>query len=249
MKVLLTGDAGRLGVVARGVLEAAGHEVTGFDFTRGDDVLDAAAVRAAASGKDAIVHLAGMADDRDGADDAVMQINVAGTWNVLLAASEAGVERVVYASSGKAIGMLERDPAYLPVDDAAPGLPSGTYALSKWLSEEMCESWSRRTGIPTICLRPVLVLDDDGWERFAGFDELPPARGKAWHLAVFVDVDDVASAIALSLSAADPPAHARLLLCADEIASERTTAELVAERLPDVPVARASRSSPGRGAR
>jgi nucleoside-diphosphate-sugar epimerase len=175
-----------------------------------------------------------MADDRAGADDAVMKVNVAGTWNVLLAAEACGAGRVVYASSGKAIGMLERDPPYLPLDDAAPGLPSSTYGLSKWLSEEMCESFSRRTGIRTLCLRPVLVLDEDGWDRFASFDELPPARGKAWHLAVFVDVVDVANAIALAVAVDDPPQHARLLLCADEVASERTTAELVAEKLPNV---------------
>jgi nucleoside-diphosphate-sugar epimerase len=130
--------------------------------------------------------------------------------------------------------MLERDPPYLPLDDAAPGLPGSTYGLSKWLSEEMCSSFSSRTGISTLVLRPVLVLDDEGWERFASFDELPPARGKAWHCAVFVDVVDVARAIASAVALDDPPAHARMLLCADEVASERTTAELVAEKLPDV---------------
>jgi nucleoside-diphosphate-sugar epimerase len=98
----------------------------------------------------------------------------------------------------------------------------------------MCEAWSRSTRIPTLCLRPVLVLDDEGWERFASFDELPPPSGRAWHLGVFVDNDDVAAAIALSVSCADPPVHSRMLLCADEIAAERPTAELVREWVPHV---------------
>ena len=235
MKVLLTGDSGRLGVAAREALTAAGHSVVGFDLARGDDILDAAAVLEAARGTDAVVHLAGLADDRSGSPDAVMQVNVCGTWNVLLAAAEAGCSRVVYSSSGKALGMLERDPGSLPLDDAAPGMPSTPYGLSKWLSEQMCEAWSRKTGIPTLCLRPVLVLDEEGWERFAAFDELPPARGSAWHLGVFVDVDDVAAAIALAVGVPDPPLHSRMLLCADEVAAERPAAEIAREWIPAVP--------------
>jgi nucleoside-diphosphate-sugar epimerase len=234
VRVLVTGDQGRLGVTLRGRLEAEGVEVRGFDAAAGDDVLDADAVRAAARGCDAIVHLAGLAEDRGGAPERFMALNVSGTYHVLLAAKEAGVERVVYASTGKALGMLERDPAYLPMDDAHPGLPSRPYGLSKWLSEELCEAFTNETGIATLCLRPVLVLDDDGWATLGAGDELPEARSGRWHLGVFVDNDDVAEAFALALSCPDP-GHVRLLLCADEIASRRPTAQLVAERLPDVP--------------
>ena len=65
MKVLLTGHLGILGSVVCSELEAAGHLVTGFDLAVGDDVTDAAAVAAAASGHDAIVHLAGIAGDNE----------------------------------------------------------------------------------------------------------------------------------------------------------------------------------------
>ncbi|HEY4278055.1 MAG TPA: NAD-dependent epimerase/dehydratase family protein, partial [Conexibacter sp.] len=214
--------------------EAAGHLVSGFDLASGDDVRDAAALSAAAAGHDAIVHLAGLAGDREERPDEVMAINLTGTWNVLLAARDAGVKRVVYASSGKALGMLEREPDYLPVDDAHRGLPSRPYALSKWLSEEMCEAFTRETGIATICLRPVFVADDGWWARLRFEAELPPAPGAAWHLGVIVDVRDVAAAFAAALDCPDP-GHARLLLCADEIAADRPTAELVLEQLPQVP--------------
>ena len=233
MKVLLTGDRGRLGVAARDALVEAGHEVSGFDVDRGD-ILDAAAVCGALVGMDAVVHLAGLADDRGGAPEQVLTVNLLGTWNVLAGAQACGVGRVVYASSGKALGMLERDPDYLPVDDAHRGLPARPYGLSKWLAEEMCEVFTQSTGIPTICLRPVLVLDAAGYDRLAGLAELPPATTAAsWHLAAFVDVEDVAAAIVASVEC-DHPGHARLLLCADEVGSDRPSAELAAEHFPNV---------------
>jgi len=232
LRVLVTGDRGRLGVAVRARLEQTGHELRGFDATDGDDARDLAAVRAAAAGCDAIVHLAGLADDRDAPADQIMAVNLGGTFNVLLAARSAGVRRVVYTSSGKALGMLERPPAYLPVDDAHPGLPSRAYGLSKWLAEQCCEAFTNDTGIPTICLRPVLVLDDDGWRGLDGIDELPPGRGTSWHLNVFVDVGDVAAAVALALECPDP-GHVRALLCADEVAAAVPTVELVARHLPD----------------
>jgi nucleoside-diphosphate-sugar epimerase len=230
---LLTGDRGRLGVPVRARLEADGHEVAGFDALDGHDVRDAAALREAAAGAEAIVHLAGLPDDLDAAPGDVMAVNVLGTFNVLLAARAAGASRVVYASSGKALGLLERPPAYLPVDDAHPGLPSRAYGLSKWLAEQACEAFTNETGIATICLRPVLVLDAAGWAALDGCDELPPGRGASWHLGVFVDADDVAEAVAASLTCPDP-GHVRALLCADEVGSARAAADLVAEHLPGV---------------
>ena len=120
MRILLTGDRGRLGVPLRRHLEHEGHDVAGFDLRRGDDILDAGAVECAADGVDAIVHLAGMADDLSTGAADVMQVNLVGVWNVLLAARANSVERVINMSSGKAIGMLQRDPAYLPLDDDHP---------------------------------------------------------------------------------------------------------------------------------
>jgi nucleoside-diphosphate-sugar epimerase len=234
VRILLTGDRGRIGVVVRATLEAHGHRVAGFDAATGDDVRDAEVVRGAAQGNEVIVHLAGLADDRAGSPEEIMAVNVLGTWNVLLAAVDAGVSRVVYASSGKALGLLERDPAYLPVDDEHPGLPSRPYGLSKWLAEQLCESVTNETGIATICLRPVLVLDGEGWASLGTQAELPPGRGRSWHLGVFVDVGDVAEAVAAAVVCPDP-GHVRALLCADEIGALRPSVELVAQHLPSAP--------------
>jgi len=233
VKILLTGDRGRIGGPTRAVLEAAGHDVRGFDAAAGDDVRDAQAVLAAAAGAEAIVHLAGLPDDLGAPPADVVAVNVLGTHHVLLAAEAVGAQRVVYASSGKALGMLEQPPEYLPIDDAYPAVPRRPYGLSKWLSERLCQAFTERTGIATICLRPVRVLDGEAWEALAGVDELPPAREGSWHLGVFVDVDDVADAVVASLECPDP-GHVRALLCAADVGSTRPTAELVAEHLPGV---------------
>src|SRR5690606_7067995 len=124
--------------------------------------------------------------------------------------------------SGKALGMAERPPAYLPIDDAHPGLPSRPYGLAKWLSEELCQAFTADTGTATICLRPVFVVCPDDPPR-------PPAPPDApWDLGVWVDVHDVADAVLAALRCPDP-GHTRLLLCADDLAGdgEESTLELV----------------------
>jgi nucleoside-diphosphate-sugar epimerase len=136
-------------------------------------------------------------------------------------------------SSGRALGILERDPDYLPVDDDHRGLPSVPYALSKWLSEEMCDAFTRRTGVQTICLRPVQVFDDADYDRALRQHPSDRPGSRWWHLGVHIHVQDVASAVAGAVACSAPP-HARLLLCAADIADRRPTLELVAKHLPHV---------------
>lgn len=234
MKVLLTGHRGRLGPATLDRLRADGHEVRGFDLADGDDIMNAAAIRSAARGMDAIVHSAGLPEDRNGPPADTLAINLAGTSNALVAAEQEGVKRFVFQSSGKSLGMLERDPDYLPVDDDHRGLATRPYGLSKWLAEEMCAAFTQRTGIATICLRPVAVFDAAGYARMLQTPPSPTPPGRPWHLGVHIDVRDVADAAARAV-VCPSPGHARLLLCAADIADRRPTLELVAEHLPKVP--------------
>ena len=100
MKVLLTGNRGRLGPSIERRLLEDGHAVAGFDLESGDNILDAAAVMRAANGVNAIVHVAGVAGDRGRPASEVLAVNLSGTANVLIAAETQGVERVVYLSIG-----------------------------------------------------------------------------------------------------------------------------------------------------
>jgi nucleoside-diphosphate-sugar epimerase len=90
VRVLVTGDRGAVGVPVAGWLRRAGYEVAGFDRAGGADVLDVAAVRRAARGCGAVVHLAALAHDSAGSPEQIMAVNVLGTWHVLLAAEAAG---------------------------------------------------------------------------------------------------------------------------------------------------------------
>ena len=103
MTVLLTGGAGFIGSVVRDLLQAAGHDVVVFDRAADsrDDVTDLDRVRSAVAGCQVVVHLAakvGLGIELGDIDDYVRQ-NDLGTAVVLRAAAEAGVARVVYASS------------------------------------------------------------------------------------------------------------------------------------------------------
>ena len=106
MQVLVTGNRGRIGSVIENQLHEAGHTVVGFDRSDGHDILDGKAVRVAAQGCDAVIHLASLLGRRDDDPDETMSIGVQGTWHVLMAAQEAGAQRIVYFSSVNALGVF-----------------------------------------------------------------------------------------------------------------------------------------------
>ena len=203
--VLLTGSAGSIGRVVAARLEREGWTVRPFDLATGDDLRDEHAVRAAAVGCDAIVHAGAIPHDSLGSAADIMATNVLGTWHVLLAAEQSGVERVVAFSSLQVFGFFDGEgvPEYLPVDDDHPRRAARPYGLSKRLAEDMCDAWTRRTAIPTVVLRPVTVVTDDSLRRLVPTD---------MECGAFVHVDDVADAVAKSL-VVPVDGHVRLILC------------------------------------
>jgi UDP-glucose 4-epimerase len=154
MRVLVTGNEGMVGTEVQTVLAANGHAVAGYDLRHGQNILDMNTLTTAASGCNAIIHLA--VSENQFSESEEMHINLLGTWNVLLAAEAAHVSRVIYMSSVDALGIFQGEgvPLYLPIDDEHPTFPRTTYAIGKRLAEEMCQFWSSRTGIPLLCLRP-----------------------------------------------------------------------------------------------
>jgi UDP-N-acetylglucosamine/UDP-N-acetyl-alpha-D-glucosaminouronate 4-epimerase len=76
-------------------------------------------------------------------------VNVEGTLNVLLAARDEGVQRIVFASSSSVYG----DGGELPRREANPTNPSSPYAVSKLAAERYCSSFSKIYGLETVSLR------------------------------------------------------------------------------------------------
>ena len=117
------------------------------------DVTDRASVARALAGIDTLYHCA--ADYRLWARDReeLSRVNVGGTQDVLAAAAEAGVSKVVYTSSVGALGLTR---AGSPADETTPVVRDevvGRYKKSKYDAERVAEAWARR-GLPVVIVNP-----------------------------------------------------------------------------------------------
>lgn len=233
-RILLTGSRGGIGRFLSHELPRHGYDIRGIDVAVADDdpadgsadIRDLAAVREAMRGMDVVVHAGAIPNDRaDG--QLVMETNVQGTWNVLQAAAEEGVGRVVCFSSINAQGSVKgmRPTEYLPIDDDYPHHPMTPYQLSKHLAEEMCRSYSERYGMTTLCLRPTWVTYPETY-RDAAFGT--PAFEQTWRdtLWSYVDVRDVAAAVLLCLRLEGTLHDAFLLSAKDTSIAEITPSAL-----------------------
>jgi UDP-glucose 4-epimerase len=77
------------------------------------------------------------------------EVNVNGTLNVLIAAHEAKVKKVIYSASSSAYG----DQPVMPLREEMPANPKSPYGLQKYIGELSCRLWSGVYGLPTVCLR------------------------------------------------------------------------------------------------
>jgi UDP-glucose 4-epimerase len=235
MRVLVTGSSGLIGGAVVQRLLAEGDDVVSFDLTGGCDILDAPAVAAAAIGCDAIVHAAGGSEH---ASAQTITRNVTGNWNILDAARQAGICRMVTFSSVNALGIFRGEgvPDYLPIDDEHPAHPPTTYGIAKRLVEELCRCFTLSTGISTVCFRPPAVPGPERRARFIAARAADPAAEWTpfWEYGAFLDVRDAAGAVFTALRCPDP-GHVTALICADDVTSPVPVRELAARLLPGVP--------------
>jgi UDP-glucose 4-epimerase len=154
MRCLVTGGAGFIGHHLVDRLAARGDEVIALDNGRRGlppsknarlitaDIRDRDAVAAACAGVDVVYHLAAQSNVMGAAQDVgySVETNVNGTINVLEAALQAGVRRVVFSSSREVYG----DPSVLPVPEAAPIAPKNLYGASKAAGEAYVRAYIQR---------------------------------------------------------------------------------------------------------
>ncbi|MFL5860470.1 MAG: NAD-dependent epimerase/dehydratase family protein [Solirubrobacteraceae bacterium] len=172
MRALVTGGAGFIGSNLVDALTERGDDVVVVDdlstgrssnlakaLSAGArlhevDIRDAAAMRAVVADQrtEAIFHLAAQIDVRHSVSDPARdaEVNIHGTINVLEAARQEGVRRVVYSATGGAIyGKADTYPT--PEDD--PVRPLAPYGQSKYAAEGYCDLYRRLHGISVVTLR------------------------------------------------------------------------------------------------
>jgi len=115
------------------------------------DIRDAAVVRRAAADSEVVFHFAAMPSVARSVADPLTshQVNVDGTLNLLLAARETGVRRLVFSSSSSVYG----DSPTLPKVETMPTAPISPYGLDKLAGETYCRLFHQLYGVPAIALR------------------------------------------------------------------------------------------------
>ena len=176
------------------------------------DIRDYAAVAAAIRGADVVFHLAAIPSVPRSIEDPELshQVNIDGTFNVLRAAAEAKVQRVVYAASSSAYG----DTDVLPKVESMPPRPKSPYAVQKLAGEYYSSVFHSCFGLETVALRFFNVYGErqDPSSPYSGvlslfFNALierrsPTIYGDGEQTRDFTYVEDVA---ALCLKAATAP--------------------------------------------
>ena len=257
MRVLVTGHNGYVGSVMIPVLQAAGHDVCGFDthFFEECTFEEAAVapypvirkdVRDVASsdleGFDAVVHLAALCNDPLGDlnPDWTLDINYRASVRLAELAREAGVERFLFSSSCSMYGAAGED----MLSERAPLAPLTPYAVSKVKTEEGLAGLASPTFSPVFLrnataygvsprLRNDIVLNNlTGWAYTTGKVRIM-SDGMAWR--PLVHIQDIARAFAAMLVAVREAVHNQAFNIGtnDDNYRVRDLAEIVRETVPN----------------
>ena len=158
-KVLLTGASGGIGTRLRKLLPPLYPDLilsdlrAPADLRSGEtfvpaDLSDFAAVRRAVEGVEGIVHLGG--HSVEGPWETILGANIIGTYNLFEAARQAGVGRVVFASSNHAVGFYPRSKT-IGLEETVR--PDSRYGVSKAFGEAVAAFYAFKHGIGSFCIR------------------------------------------------------------------------------------------------
>jgi UDP-glucose 4-epimerase len=270
MRVLVTGGAGFIGSHLAEALLARGDEVVvcdNFATGRRENVLrlgDAIELvegdlrsyeraHAAVKGCEVVFHQAALGSVPRSVQDPLTSnaANVNGTLNVLLASRDAGVRRVVFASSSSIYG---RNPALPKQEDMRP-LPISPYAVSKLAGETYCQSFSEVFGLETVALRYFNVFGprQDPQSQYAAVipkfivalksGQAPTIYGDGEHSRDFTYIDNVVAANLLASESSRAVGETMNVACGDRFTLNQLMAnlreiigtDLQAEHAPDRP--------------
>ncbi|HZR82370.1 MAG TPA: NAD-dependent epimerase/dehydratase family protein [Candidatus Binatia bacterium] len=173
------------------------------EIVRGD-IMDPASVETAMAGCGRVVHTAAgfLMWSRDPERD-IIQPSVAGTRNVLEAATRAGVEKVVYTSTTGTIG-FSRDPRVSLDESHSNEAPHTHYVRGKIAAEREAFAIAGRTGLPVVAILPGFILGPRFWKVSESVKQIADFLNQGAPLYFdggfgLVDVEDVARGALLAL--------------------------------------------------
>jgi UDP-glucose 4-epimerase len=253
MRVLVTGGGGFIGSHVTERLLHDGHDVRVLDnFSSGrrenllrladdfelveGDVQSYERAHTAVRGCDAVIHQAALPSVPRSIQDPLTSnaSNVIGTLNVLLAARDSGVGRVVYASSSSVYGTTDA----LPMSEELPTAPISPYAVAKLAGEGYCRSFWVVYGLETVALRYFNVFGprQDPRSQYAGVvaafvdafvtDQRPAIYGDGEQTRDFTPVENVVEATLLALDTEAIGGEVFNIACGQETSLNRLIAEL-----------------------
>ena len=234
-EALVTGATGFLGTHLCERLVADGRDVTATRRASSDtaaledldiefveaDVLDETAVADAVAGHDRVFHLAGIGLQAADAET-VERVNREGTRNVLAAAHDAGVDRLVFTSTA---GTRRTDGIATEADVAEP---IGAYQRGKAAAEELCDEYGER-GLDVVTVHPASIFgprDEQFTGRLLGMVADPKMVVHPPGGASFVGVEDAVEGTVAAMERGDPGEH---YLLAGENLRYAEALEIIAE--------------------
>ncbi|QQA44384.1 NAD-dependent epimerase/dehydratase family protein [Pelagovum pacificum] len=218
MRIFFTGGSGKAGRHVVPYLIEQGHKVVNADLVPLDhpgvqnlkvDLTDAGQVYSAINGwggfeelesgngvpkYDAIVHFAAIPAILFRSEGETYRNNVMSTYNIMEAAANAGIKKVIFASSETTYGICFRDgeikPQYVPVDEEHPTVPQDSYAMSKVVNEVTGRSFHERTGDDVYGLRINNVIEPHEYaQNFPEFLNNPGKRRR--NIFAYIDARDL----------------------------------------------------------